>query len=216
MQLDKDTILFIAGGTLTTLKYTICSVALGLIIAVLLSYCSFSKIKTLNYFNKFYVSIFRGTPLLIQLSIVFFGIPSIIGIKISPFIAGVTAFSLNSAAYVSEVLRAGINSIDKGQFEAAKTLGINHNLMMRQIIIPQALKNILPALINELTNMLKESALVSMIGEADLMRRAQLVSAEKYTYFMPYIIAACCYYILVNSLGLIGNILEKRLKNDYH
>ncbi len=216
MGLDLQSILFIAGGALVTIKYTVFSVSFGLIVAIMLTFCSFSHLNALNYFNKFYVSIFRGTPLLIQLSIIYFAIPNLTDFKISAFVAGVIAFSLNSGAYVSEVIRAGITSIDKGQFEAAKTLGIKHNLMMRDIIIPQALKNILPALVNELINMMKESALVSVIGEADLMRRAQLVGAEKYTYFAPLITAACCYYVMVTLLSLIGRYLEKRLKNDSH
>lgn len=202
---------FIAQGTLVTLKYSVISVLLGLIIGSLLAICKVSKSRFLRLLADFYTSIFRGTPLLIQLSIIYFGLPSLIGVKLSVFVAGVTAFSLNSGAYVSEIIRAGINGVDKGQFEAAKALGIPESLMMQDIILPQAIRNILPSLVNELINLIKESAIISMIGEMDLMRRAQVVSVETYTYFTPMLIAALCYYIMIIIISNLAKILEKRL-----
>lgn len=205
---------FIAQGTLVTLKYSIVSVLLGLIIGSLLAICKISKSKALRIFADFYTSIFRGTPLLIQLSIIYFGLPSLIGLKLSVFVAGVMAFSLNSGAYVSEIIRAGINGVDKGQFEAAKALGIPESLMMQDIILPQAIRNILPSLVNELINLIKESAIISMIGEMDLMRRAQVVSSETFTYFAPMLVAALCYYIMIIIISNLAKILEKRLAID--
>lgn len=204
-------IYFIIQGVIVTLKYSIVSVLLGLIIGSLLAICKVSNSKILRLFANFYTSIFRGTPLLIQLSIIYFALPGLIGLKLSVFVAGVIAFSLNSGAYVSEIIRAGINSVDKGQFEVAKSLAIPDNLMMKDIILPQAIRNILPSLVNELINLIKESAIISMIGEMDLMRRAQLVSAETYSYFVPMLIAACCYYIMVIIISNLAKILEKRL-----
>jgi His/Glu/Gln/Arg/opine family amino acid ABC transporter permease subunit len=214
MLLTSDNILYIVKGIFVTLKYTLLSVSLGLGIAIILSLFRMSSYKALQKFVKVYVSLFRGTPLLIQLSLVYLALPSLTGYKISAFAAGVIAFSLNSGAYISEVIRTGINSIDKGQFEAAKTLGIPHTLMMRDIIFPQALRNSLPSLVNEIIDLLKESALVSTIGEADLMRRAQTVAAEKYIYFEPLIVAAICYYIMVMFFSHLAKLLENRLKND--
>jgi len=123
----------------------------------------------------------------------------------------VIAFSLNSGAYVSEVLRAGVSAVDKGQVEAAKALGITPILRMKDIILPQAFRNILPALVNELINLVKESALISIIGGMDLMRRAQVVSTETYTYFTPMLIAAAAYYVLVLIISSFAMVLEKRL-----
>lgn len=207
----ESNILYIAGGIIVTLQYTLISVALGFILGALLALCKISHIKALNSLSSAYVSIFRGTPLLIQLSLIYFAIPTLTGYQMSVFVAGIIAFSLNSAAYVSEIIRAGIGSIDKGQFEAAKALGIPYASMMKDIILPQALKNILPALVNEAVNLLKESAIISVIGGADLMRRAQTVAAEQYSYFGPLLIASAFYYLLVMLFSYFAKILEKRL-----
>lgn len=204
-------ILFIVEGTLVTLKYSVIAVIFGLVIGMLLAICKVNKNRDLRLFANFYTSIFRGTPLLIQLSIIYFASPYIIGVKFSVFMAGAISFSLNSGAYVSEVIRAGINAVDKGQFEAAEALAIPKFLIMKDIILPQAVKNIFPSLVNELVNLVKESAIISMLGEMDLMRRAQIVSIETYNYFFPMFIAACCYYILVMLISFIAKIIEKKM-----
>lgn len=208
----ESSIIYIAGGIIVTLQYTLISVALGFLLGALLSLCKISHIKALNIFSTAYTSVFRGTPLLIQLSLIYFAVPTLTGYQMSVFVAGIIAFSLNSAAYVSEIIRAGIESIDKGQFEAAKALGVPYPYMMKDIILPQALRNILPALVNEVVNLLKESAIISVIGGADLMRRAQTVAAEQYSYFGPLLIASVFYYILVMLFSYFANILENKLK----
>lgn len=204
-------IYFIMQGSLITLKYSIVAVFCGLFIGVILAVCKTSKYKFLKSFANIYTSIFRGTPLLIQLMIVYNGLPMLIGIKMTVFFAGSIAFSLNSGAYVSEVIRAGISAIDKGQFEAAKVLGISERVAMRDIILPQAVRKVLPALVNELINLVKESAIISVLGEEDLMRRAQMISAESFVFFAPMITAAVCYYILVTFFSWLASLLEKRL-----
>ena len=204
-------VLFIAEGALITLQYSLISVFFGLIIGILLAISKTSHFKTLRIFCNFYTSIFRGTPLLIQLSIIYFITPGLLGIKMSVFVAGVIAFSLNSGAYVSEIIRAGIEAVDKGQFEAAKALGVPTHMAMKDIILPQAVRKILPSLINELVNLLKESAIISMLGEMDLMRRAQIVAAEKFDYFTPMITAAICYYVLVFIFSSLASVLEKKM-----
>lgn len=203
---------FIIKGIGVTLQYSLTAVSFGLIIGTLLAVLKVSKNYWCRLFANAYTSIFRGTPLLIQLSIIYFGLPTLIGVKLSIFAAGVISFSLNSGAYISEIIRAGINSIDKGQFEAARTLGIPQSLIMKDIIMPQAIRIILPSLINELINMIKESALISMIGGLDLMRRAQVVAAETYNFFTPMLIAATTYYILIMVISIAGRLLEKSLK----
>lgn len=201
-------------GMLVTLQYALISVFFGLIIGTILSLFRLSSSKILKAFAICYLSVFRGTPLLLQLFIMYFAMPSLLNIEISAFTAGIIAFSMNSGAYVSENIRAGIESVDKGQFEAAKSLGISYKLMMQHIIMPQAIRNILPSLVNESINMVKESSIISVIGEADIMRRANIVSAEQYTYFEPLLVAALCYYILVTILSLLAKLLEKRLKQN--
>jgi len=150
--------------------------------------------------------------MLLQLAIAYYAVPGLIGYQIPAFVAGVMAFSLNSAAYVSEVIRAGIQAVDKGQVEAAKALGVPYRAMMKDIIFPQAFRNILPALVNELVDMLKESAIISTIGQADLMRRAQVVAAEHYSYFMPLMVAGLCYYFSVLILSKFAGLVERKMK----
>ena len=203
--------LFIIEGSLVTLQYSIMSVIFGLMLGVILSLFKISKNRALNIIASIYTSIFRGTPLLIQLSIIYFALPGILGVKIGIFTSGVIAFSMNSGAYVSEIIRAGINAVDKGQWEAAKALGVPYISMMRDIILPQAIRKILPSLVNELVNMIKESAIISMLGGMDLMRRAQIIAAEQYTYFTPMLIAASCYYVMIFILVRLAKILEKKL-----
>jgi polar amino acid transport system permease protein len=207
-----NNILYIAKGTLVTLEYSIISVLFGLIIGILLSILKTSNSRIGRIISNIYTSIFRGTPLLIQLSFIYFCIPQLFGMRLSVFVAGILAFSLNSGAYISEIIRAGIESVDKGQIEACKALSIPKYNMVKDIIMPQAIRNILPALMNELINMLKESAIISFLGEYDLIKRAQIVAAEQYTYFFPMIIAALCYYIMVVFLTFLSSILEKKIK----
>lgn len=212
-QLDvmKDSLPFIMGGVGVTLKFTFLSLFLGWPLGLILSLFKTSRHSPLRLLGQFYTSIFRGTPLIVQLSLIFFGLPILTGYNMSPFEAGVLSFSLNSAAYISEVIRSGLQSIDKGQWEAGHVLGLSRAQILRHIILPQAFRVTLPALVNEWINLLKESALVSIIGEADLFRRAQMIAAEKYLYFEPYLTVALCYYVMVLFLTFCANRLEKRL-----
>ena len=202
---------FILKGVTVTLKYSVISVCFGLIIGTILAFLKVVDLKILRLAAHAYTSIFRGTPLLIQLTIIYFGLPGLIGLKLTVFSAGVIAFSLNSGAYVSEIIRAGIESVDKGQVEAAKALGVSPILRMKDIILPQAFRRILPSLVNELINLVKESCLISVIGEMDLMRRAQVVSAETYTFFTPMLTAAAAYYLMVLIISSFALLLEKRI-----
>jgi polar amino acid transport system permease protein len=202
---------FILQGVFVTLQYSVLAVCFGLVLGTALAICKIANNKPLRIFAHSYTSIFRGTPLLIQLAIIYYSLPGLLGIKLSVFAAGIIAFSCNSGAYVSEIIRSGLNSVDKGQIEAAKALGITPILRMKDIIIPQAFRSILPALVNELINLVKESALISIIGGEDLMRRAQNVSAETYNFFTPMLVAAFAYYILVLIISSFAMALERRL-----
>ncbi|MEG3901805.1 ABC transporter substrate-binding protein/permease [Microcoleus sp. B4-C5] len=205
---------YILSGIWVTLTFTLLSAFLGFIWGIVLSLFKISSIKPLFWFATAYTSIFRGTPLILQLTLVYFATPQLTGYNISALQAGVITFFLNSGAYISETIRAGIQAVDKGQKEAAESLGVPYKLMMGDIILPQALKNILPALVNESIALLKDSALVSVIGVEDLLRRATIVGAEKYIYFEPLIFVGAIYYLMVLSLTWGANVLERRLQSS--
>jgi polar amino acid transport system permease protein len=158
-----------------------------------------------------YTSVFRGTPLILQLLIIYYGAPQILGFEIDPYPAAVATFALNSGAYISEVIRAGIMAIDKGQREAAMALGVPYSKMMKDIIFPQAIKNILPALMNEFITLTKESAIVTIIGVQDIMRSSYIVGGQTYRYFEPILIAGLIYYVMVIILTLLGKLVERRM-----
>ncbi|GAB6429841.1 MULTISPECIES: amino acid ABC transporter permease [Bacillus] len=205
---------YILKGLEVTLKIVAVSALVGFILGTLLALCKIARIRVLNIAADFYTSIFRGTPLVLQLMIIYFGVPQIIGYEIPAFVAAVLAFSLNSGAYMSEVIRAGIQAVDKGQTEAAMALGIPYGKMMRNIIFPQALKNILPALVNEFATLTKESAVVTVIGATDLMRRAYIVGGETFKYLEPLLFVGLIYYMLVIILTLVGKAIEGRMKKS--
>lgn len=210
----RPSIPFIIQGILVTLQFTALSALLGFIWGTILSLFKISTFKPLVWFANAYTSIFRGTPLLLQIALVYYATPQLTGYDIPALLAGVITFTLNSGAYISETIRGGILAVDKGQREAALSLGVPYRPMMLNIILPQAIKNILPALVNESIALLKDSALVSTIGVADLLRRAQIVGAEKYIYFEPLIFAGIVYYLLVMSLTWGGYALERRLQRS--
>lgn len=162
-----------------------------------------------------YVSIIRGTPLLLQLSLIYFLGPSL-GIHLDVVGAGILAFGLNSSAYVAEILRAGMESLPIGQFEAAKTLKIPPFYAWRDILLPQVVRRIFPAITGEVIALLKETALIATIGGADVMRRSQMIAAEKFTYFLPLCIAGLYYYGLVRLIECGARRWEKRMAHVAH
>ncbi|RWS43743.1 amino acid ABC transporter permease [Bacillus mycoides] len=205
---------YILKGLEVTLKIVAASAVVGFILGMLLALCKIARIRVLNIAADIYTSIFRGTPLVLQLMIIYFGVPQMIGYEIPAFLAAVLAFSLNSGAYMSEVIRAGIQAVDKGQTEAAMALGVPYGKMMKNIIFPQALKNILPALVNEFATLTKESAVVTVIGATDLMRRAYIVGGETFKYLEPLLFVGLIYYMLVIILTLVGKAIEGRMKKS--
>jgi polar amino acid transport system permease protein len=199
-------------GTRNTIILAILAVAFGVILGLILALMRRSKIKPVKFLASAYIEFIRGTPLLVQLFIIFYGLPVVTGMRFPDFVAGVIALSLNSAAYVAEIIRAGLQSVDKGQMEAARSLGMTHHLAMRHIIIPQAFKNILPALGNEFIVVIKESAIVSVIGIYDIMRSANIVRGITYRPFEPLIVAAVIYFILTFTLSNLLGVAERRMR----
>ncbi|MFP3389762.1 amino acid ABC transporter permease [Brevibacillus sp. SIMBA_040] len=205
---------FIFEGIKVTLLVTLLSVVLGFIWGSILALIKISKFGPLNWLAVAYTSVFRGTPLILQLTFVYFATPQLTGYNISQLEAAVLTFTLNSAAYISETIRGGILAVDKGQWEAAKALGIPYRRMMLDIILPQGIKNILPALVNETIALLKESALVSTIGLADILQNANVVKGAIYRYFEPYLIASVLYYVMVMFLTWIARVVERRMRRS--
>jgi len=210
----KDYIPYILRGIYVTLLFTIVSALFGFIWGTVLSFFKLSRIKPLQWFATVYTSIFRGTPLLLQLLLIYYATPQLINYDISPLMAAGLAFGLNSAAYLSETIRGGILAVDKGQQEAAMALGIPYRTMMIKIILPQALRSILPALVNECVALLKESSLVSVIGVQDLMRRASVVQSLEFRAFEALLFAGAIYYVLVLILTSLARLLERRMRRS--
>ncbi|CDZ77979.1 Arginine transport system permease protein ArtQ [Legionella massiliensis] len=204
----KQNLTYIGQGTVLTLELMAGGMLIGLILGTILAvlrHKGFAK----TVINRF-ISIMRGTPLILQLSFIYFAAPALIGLKANILVAGILTFGLNSSAYIAEILRSGIENLPKGQFEAAKTLQIPSFYLWKDIILPQVIRNILPALINEMIALLKETALISTIGGMDLMRKAQSIAAEQFSYFLPLCIAGCYYYGLVLLIEQLGKKIEKR------
>ena len=218
MNLDFSAVLpsfpYILKGVWVTLQIAFFAGIFGFVFGIILSLFKISHIKILNWIADLYTSIFRGTPLVLQLMIIYFGSPQVLGYQIEPINAAVLSFGLNSTAYISEIIRGGIQGVDKGQSEAAMALGVPYRPMMLNIVFPQALKNILPSLMNEFITLTKESAIVTTIGVMDIMRRAYQVGSDQFRFIEPLILAGIIYYVLVMLLTLLGKAVERRMRKS--
>lgn len=198
---------------IVTLEALLLGVIIGFIVAIIRSYHDKTgKLKILNAVCKVYLTVIRGTPTMIQILIMYlvvFGSSSLDSI-----IIGGIAFGINSGAYVAEIVRSGIMSIPIGQTEAGRSLGLNYAQTMRLIIVPQAFKNVLPALVNEMIVLIKETAIIGYIGEQDLTKAAMIIQSRTFDAFMPLLAAAVIYLALVMLLTFFMNKLERRLRNS--
>lgn len=199
-----------------TLLIAFFAVIIGIVIGILIAlvrhnYEVNKKFRVLNKIVTWYVNIIRGTPVLLQLMIIYYVIFK--SVDISIIIVGVIAFGLNSGAYVSEIIRSGINSIDKGQMEAGLSLGLSYNKTMFYIIMPQAIKNIMPALGNEFITLIKETSTGAYIGIMELTKASDIIASRTYDYFFPLLIIAIIYLLLTLGLTKLVNVLERRLNN---
>jgi polar amino acid transport system permease protein len=199
-------------GTGITIVLAFSAVVFGTVLGLLLSLLRRSKFKLLSYVSRIYVEFVRGTPILVQIYIIYIGLPKLLGSDMPDMMVGAIALALNSGAYISEIIRAGIEAVDKGQMEAARSLGMNERLAMFQVVIPQAFKNILPALGNEFISVIKESSMVSVIGVAELMYKAGIVRGNTALGLEPILIAAGIYFALTFILARGLNYVERRMK----
>lgn len=197
------------GAIYYTIPLTLLAFTFGLILAVITALARISTIKFFQGVARVYVSIIRGTPLLVQLSILFYGLPSL-DIRIDPFPAAVLGFSLNVGAYASEVIRASILSIPKGQWEAANTIGMSYSQSLKRIILPQATRVSIPPLSNTFISLIKDTSLASFILVTEMFRRAQEIAATNYEFLLLYSQAGLLYWIICFLLSLVQGRLEHR------
>ena len=209
--------LYILEGLKNTLIIALFAVLIGIIIGTIIAITrnyheNTGKLKVLNFLGKTYVNIIRGTPVILQLMIIYYVIFKTSDISI--LIVGIIAFGINSGAYVAEIIRAGIDSVSKDQLEGGLALGLNYGKCMRYIVLPQAIKNILPALGNEFITLIKESSIVSVIGVGDLMYQTQLVQSATYKGVAPLAITMVIYFVLTFTLSKGLNYFEGKMKHE--
>ena len=218
-QLIVDSLPLLIGGAGITIQITLMSVGFGFFIGLVVALMNLSRFKVIRLIAKCYVELFRGTPLLVQIFMIYFGGPKLLGAivndngapePIGPYLAAVLACSINSGAYVSEIFRAGIQSINKGQMEAGRSLGLTWFQTMRYVIMPQAFKAIIPPLGNEFIAMLKDTSLVAVIGFEELTRRGQLIIARTYGSFEIWTAVAVIYLIMTLTISRLVAYLERK------
>ena len=210
-------ILYLAKGALLSIGIAALSLLFGLILGTLGATGKRSKHALPRDIANVYVTIIRGTPLLLQILIIFSVIPSMYTamtgniLRIDPLLIGVLAMSINSGAYQTELIRSGVNAVDKGQWEACETLGLSNWKTLKLVILPQAFKRIVPPLISEFITLIKDSSLISCIGAVELLKGAQIIGAQYFDVMSPYMLAAIFYLVMTCVVSMIGMKVEKRL-----
>ena len=219
--IEGEAYLLLIDGLKYTLIISIIAVMIGILLGILLAVCKVIPHKNiftkfLNGFASVYITIIRGTPIMVQLLLFYFGIFATTwrDFEYRALVIAILVFGINSSAYVAEIIRSGILSIDKGQMEAARSLGMRKSTAMVLIVIPQAIKNILPAIGNEFVAIIKESSMASIIGVNELMFAGKVVSGSTYLGLEPYIVAAGFYFIMTFTLGRIISLIERRMKKS--
>lgn len=200
------------GGIGVTLKVSLVAVLLGVIIGFFIAVCTMSKKKVLRAVGLVYTDVIRGTPSVTQLMLIYFVVFATV--NWNKWIICAIAFGINSGAYVSEIIRAGIQSIDRGQTEAGRSLGLNASQTMVRIILPQAIKNIFPALCNEFIVLIKETAIVGYVGLIDIQKAGDLIKSATFSAFMPLFATAIIYYVIVKLLSVGLSFIEKELRKS--
>ena len=212
-----ENINFMFEGVKISLLVAVCALLMGIVLGTLAATCRISKNIVLRIIGRIYVDVIRGTPMLLQLSFIYLGIPMIYQLitgnylGLDPLTVGILGIGINSGAYVCELIRSAIHSIDKGQWEAGKSLGLTQKQILIKIILPQSFKRIIPPLANEFIVLIKDSSLVSTIGVYDLMQTSQILGGRYYNYFLPMIAAGIVYLVLTLFISQITLKLEKRM-----
>ena len=210
--IEEDRYMLLVRGIGVTISVSLLAVFIGIVIGFFIALCNLSKNKVLKTIGGIYTDVIRGTPSVTQLMIIYFVVFKTVDWP--KWIIASIAFSINSGAYVSEIIRAGILSIDKGQTEAGRSLGLSKAQTMMSIIIPQAVKNIFPAMCNEFITLIKETAIVGYVGLVDIQKAGDFIKSATYEAFMPLIATAIIYFVLIKLLTIALGMVEKRLRKS--
>ena len=215
--LTQDNLIFMLQGAGLSLLLAAIAVCLGLILGTLGAAAKLSKYKILRILGNVYVEVIRGTPMLLQILFFYLAVPLIIQsitgerFNADPFICGLIALSINSGAYSTELIRSGIQGVDKGQWEACETIGMNYIQTMRHVILPQAFKRIVPPIVSEFITLIKDSSLISCIGVSELLLRTQVMGANYSNYLVPLVTAGCMYLAMTLTVSYFARRLERKL-----
>lgn len=212
MSLFKESLPELLSGLSVTLEVTIVALIFASLLGLVFGLMSISTNKVLRVLARVYVDIIRGTPLIVQAFFIYFGIPGALSIKIPAFTAGVIAISLNAGAYMVEIFRAGIMAVDKGQMEAARSLGLPYGKTMRLVILPQAVRKMIPAFINQFIISLKDTSLLSVIGIRELTQSGEIIMASNYRAFETWAFVAVFYFVLIMILTYVSRLVERKFK----
>jgi len=207
----KDTYPQLLKGLWMTIVLTVVSLAIALVLGLIFGFLRVSHRKVLRAIGVTYVDIFRGTPLLVQAFFIYFGIPAALGFQMPAFTAGVITLSLNAGAYITEIIRGGIQSVDKGQMEASRSLGMNYMASMRKVVLPQAVRTMMPSFVNQAVITLKDTSILSVIGIAELTQTGKIIIARNFESFNMWLIVGIFYFVIIMALTKLSDRLEKRI-----
>ena len=210
--IEEDRYMYLVRGIGITIKVSLLALLLGLLIGIIIALCNLSKRKLLRGIGRVYTDVIRGTPSVTQLMLIYFVIFA--SVRWEKWIIASIAFGINSGAYVAEIIRAGILSIDKGQTEAGRSLGLNASQTLIRIVLPQAVKNIFPALCNEFIVLIKETAIVGYVGLVDIQKAGDYIKSKTFLPFMPLMATAIIYYVLIKILNIALRRIENRLRKS--
>lgn len=204
----------LAKGLGVTIEMTICALLIAILLGMVSCFLKISKLKFLNLISDIYVNAIRGTPLMVQAFFLYFGMTGAFGFKMSNFLASVIILSLNAGAYLSEIFRSGISAVNKGQMEAARSLGLPYHVAMIKVVLPQAIRIVIPSVGNQFIITLKDTSILSAIGMPELMKAGTLIVARNFRGFEVYGIVAVMYFIVIMILTQLLRLVERRLSND--
>ena len=213
-QLFQDCLPSLLSGLQITLIMAVSSIALAVILGVIIGLFSISHIRILRAFATVYIYVIRGIPLMILGLFLYFGVSAITGIRFDPLVASIIVLTINASAYMAEIFRAGIQAIDVGQTEAARSLGLGYLKTMKKVILPQAIKIMIPAFLNQFITTLKDTSILSVISVRELTLNGQIIIARNYLPFEVYSYVAIMYLIIITALSILSKKLERKLKYD--
>lgn len=211
LELLKASFPSLLSGLTVTLKITLISICIAAVLGLAFGLMSISRSKVLKAVGIVYVDIIRGTPVIVQAFFIYFGLPSVLDFKLSALAAGIITISLNAGAYMAEIFRAGIAAVDKGQLEAARSLGLSYSQAMRKVILPQAVRKMIPAFINQFIISLKDTSLLTVIGIKELTQSGEIIVAATYKAFEIWTIVGIFYLVIITAISYTSRYIERRL-----